>query len=632
MGSFAYIPDGKANRVKVIHDGKEYFFDLPESKTTGYVLQTRPFSKNALIVQVEKSPQTIHSALGLSILCRGEILFFQTIESVEESFVLKIPYDILGSGVHQVTLFDAKGEIFAERFVFIPLKEQEQLRLEAVPNKTSYQPEDLIQIDFSITGKQSDKEAVFSLSVQDEEMMIQTNPGNIYTNLLLSSDLKGFIENPEEYFLPGNPNLQTRRLDLLMMVQGWKRYEWQTMAGVKPFKHPYNWEKRLNIKGLVASSDGKNIELQVSMENENQQRMDGVTKTDHNGEFYVYPDDLYGTWTLNLRSKGLSDANTKIRLDRWFSPAPKNYAYYETIWKNRDGREYDKDDPIIKEIPSDNDSIGWLFGIKDVVITEKSRKNKKKEFIHPVGMEIDRAIDMGEKIPYSVHDYLAERDKIYAFGLKEDMEKGEDNSITSPFDAVIDRKTVLSFTNPDWGGKDGDGRDIYENGYSFYYGKPQIAKFFHFLEGKKEAFDRITYQSGKRAYDITVKELTAKRMIRDVQKIVISGIREKDYLTDLFIPIYIYPFKDGVMREMPGIRYTTFDGFSVPKDFFHNKTTDGIYRPDKYSHHRTLYWNPNVKTDEQGNASIRFYNNDFCRKINVSAEGITKSGVPIIAQ
>lgn len=123
MGSFIYTPNGKSNRVKITCDDKDYFFDLPQSKANGYVLQTRHFSKNALVVRIEKSPQMSHSLLGLSVLCRGKVLFFQVIDSVDEPYSLKIPYDILGNGVHQITLFDAKGEIFAERLVFIPPKE-----------------------------------------------------------------------------------------------------------------------------------------------------------------------------------------------------------------------------------------------------------------------------------------------------------------------------------------------------------------------------------------------------------------------------------------------------------------------------------------------------------------------------
>ncbi|MCL2597859.1 MAG: hypothetical protein FWD66_09465 [Paludibacter sp.] len=659
MGSFAYTPDGSRNRAKVILDNKKYAFDLPESKPTGYVLQARHFS-NTIIVQIEKSSQTPQSLLGLSILCRGEVLFFQAIDSLNESRILKIPYKALGNGINQLTLFDTKGEIFAERQVFIMPDEQQQLSLEAVPNKTIYEPDDLIQIDFSTVGKDLVKEAVFSVSVRDKEAMIQSNRENIFTNLLLSSDLKGFIENPEDYFRSENQNIQTHNLDLLMMVQGWKRYEWQTMAGIKPFKPSYNREKQIIINGQVVG--GKNIDLLVSMV-QDKQRQDGETKTGSKGEFYIYPaGDLYGTWTVNLRSEGLTDANTKIRLDRWFSPALRNYAVNEMAWKNSNGLELTKeemdDDSIIKEIKPDNDSINRLFRIKDVVVTAKTGKQKWKEYIHPVGQEIDKDIDMGGKIPYNVHDYLLAEDPLYCFGKfgkRVDPSKGEFDITVSFYSVVIDRgvvDTTSTFTQSDpiyktkksistvynIGGKDIDGRDIYEGGYTFYYGIPNEANFFHFDEGKMDAFDRITYKTGKRAYDVSVKELTAKRVIQDVQKIVISGEMQRhagENITqqDLFVPIYIYPYTDSSMREIQGVRSTPFDGFSAPADYFRDHiAADGIYHPGKFTHNRTLYWNPDVTTDAQGKASIRFYNNNFCKKISVSAEGITTDGVPVAVQ
>ncbi len=52
--------------------------------------------------------------------------------------------------------------------------------------------------------------------------------------------------------------------------------------------------------------------------------------------------------------------------------------------------------------------------------------------------------------------------------------------------------------------------------------------------------------------------------------------------------------------------------------------------PSLPDHRRTLYWNPNVKTDEKGLADIVFYNNRDCRQLVISAEGFTKEGLPIV--
>jgi len=48
--------------------------------------------------------------------------------------------------------------------------------------------------------------------------------------------------------------------------------------------------------------------------------------------------------------------------------------------------------------------------------------------------------------------------------------------------------------------------------------------------------------------------------------------------------------------------------------------------PEVKDYRRTLYWNPNVTTDNFGQASIEFYNNSVCNIIDVSAEGITRYG------
>ena len=70
-------------------------------------------------------------------------------------------------------------------------------------------------------------ESSFSLSVRDAGTEIYTS--------LLSSDIKGYVANPMQYF-EKDDRATRMKLDLLMMVQGWCRYDWQTMADVSPFR------------------------------------------------------------------------------------------------------------------------------------------------------------------------------------------------------------------------------------------------------------------------------------------------------------------------------------------------------------------------------------------------------------
>ena len=101
----------------------------------------------------------------------------------------------------------------------------------------------------------------FSLAVRDAADYGTSYRDDIRTYMLLSSELKGLIEDPGWYFeRPTNDSealpLTGERgegLDLLMMVQGWTRYDWNRMAGVTPFEVRHYTEQQLIIEGWAFS-------------------------------------------------------------------------------------------------------------------------------------------------------------------------------------------------------------------------------------------------------------------------------------------------------------------------------------------------------------------------------------------
>ena len=78
-----------------------------------------------------------------------------------------------------------------------------------------------------------------------------------------------------------------------------------------------------------------------------------------------------------------------------------------------------------------------------------------------------------------------------------------------------------------------------------------------------------------------------------------------------------------------GRRTTTIDGFSKPVEFYAPQYPEGGIYGDVDAR-RTLYWNPNVITDSQGNARVEFYNNSYSQRFTVTGAGITASGIPYI--
>ena len=94
------------------------------------------------------------------------------------------------------------------------------------------------------------------------------------------------------------------------------------------------------------------------------------------------------------------------------------------------------------------------------------------------------------------------------------------------------------------------------------------------------------------------------------------------------IPITVYLYKHNFVKNLEDIRYTFFDGYSQVRDFYDKRPQRENYVPARGEHYRTLYWNPNIETNQNGKVQISFYNTSFCREIDVNAEGITNQGIP----
>jgi len=92
------------------------------------------------------------------------------------------------------------------------------------------------------------------------------------------------------------------------------------------------------------------------------------------------------------------------------------------------------------------------------------------------------------------------------------------------------------------------------------------------------------------------------------------------------VVIFIYNYKDFHVRTTSaGIRTTKLDGYTYSREFYNPNYSNSIL-PEGKDYRRTLYWNPDVQTDNNGKATISFYNNSSCKTLNVSAETVTEDG------
>ena len=93
------------------------------------------------------------------------------------------------------------------------------------------------------------------------------------------------------------------------------------------------------------------------------------------------------------------------------------------------------------------------------------------------------------------------------------------------------------------------------------------------------------------------------------------------------VKIYIYTHKKFTTESQKGLRRTYFQGFNIPSTF---KMEDYNVIPPMADFRRTIYWNPDIRTDKEGKAKVEFFNNSTCQEMYISAEGMTEDGKILI--
>jgi len=266
MGEFELTPEnGRTYHAKITYaDGSSGMIDLPKATNSGYSLSIDNSDADVIHVRVLPGATVSASSSATAVMAlvgqsAGQVYYAAKSKPGSKSFTADIPKSKFPGGIVQFTLFSPAGEPMNERLVFIENKNQ--LKLNATPDKQAYTPRQ--KATLNLEAEDSDGKPVigsFSVSVTDESKVpVDENSENtILSNLLLTSDLKGYVEQPGYYF--NNPSDKTRAdLDLLMLTQGYHRFEWKQVLGDSPVADIYQPEKTLEISGRLKNLLGKPV-------------------------------------------------------------------------------------------------------------------------------------------------------------------------------------------------------------------------------------------------------------------------------------------------------------------------------------------------------------------------------------
>lgn len=647
MGSFYFCPElDESYTIEIASDNLRSKANFPKILASGYALTADNLKRDQIDVKLQKSSGQSSETLGLAVLIRGNVHYMSVIDFTElEMAIVNIPCAAFPSGVCQLVLFNKAGHILADRLVFNKNNET-FLFIQPLVEKNNYAPFEKINLNFDVSDHLDNPvEISFSLSVRDRASDLESiNDDNILTNLLLSSEVKGMIENPDFYF-ESNDLEHHLALDLLMLTQGWRGYKWENLTMQKTFELKQPVEKSLQIDGVIKSrfqeKPKTDMEVQLIMFQRDStgyygdDNVMGYTKTDSEGRFeFKLGGALYDSWESIIQAQKKEERRKfdRIMLNRFFSPTPTEISEISKEFRpssfnaaNGTARivqlnEDTDSNKVLLENKSE-DMSNWILLLDELEVTAKSPERKQEEKLSASLIEYDvrqsreDLIDKGYEVYDKVTDFLAATDPSFQVypGNRGDSEnnfysdKGYYSYNSLPVMFMINNKPLIDQA---WSSID--------NISMGYIEKIIICK-------SANAQPRTIYNT-RNEYDVgmivDVKYLEGKRdRLPDSDLFNSDGKIRSDIV---YIFLHTKPNYKSI-KQSKDVRTIIFNGYALSREFF-SPQYDYEMDYDINDHRRTLYWNPDVRSDAQGKANVSFYNNATESNLSIEAETITPDG------
>ena len=698
-----------SKKVKTINRGRGMFSIVPERGTETEVTfvtangekvsQALPKPEmKGVAIKVTHEGDSIAINMSLADLNADSLGLTLMHEARQEKFHvlsdgLSIKIGNLATGIHQVTVFDTQGRVWADRLFFVTKPEQLEPTLTIIGEEREIAPYE--KVNLKIEGKA--KDTPISLSVRDS---YQTDPlfdnGNIMTEMLLSSEIKGFIPNPGWFFEKDDEEHQ-EALDLLMMTQGWRRFVWRDMAVKGEWdltqpneKHPILMGKvsfnpnRISYNGIKDLKDNKGnvilrdykyalelakIKLTSSLlvhtelvhlyTNET-----AVSEETYTGENFKIPfPKFYGNCVFFLSVADTAKWEKEKKEYGWIQMAGNGEEYPLRIMRKLDLDEADFRAYISWPYPrfvkpysfyqahlpsilmaSEYDIPPELLddstkALREVTVTARRRSRLKGfNYAYPAFMvDAYDAWNTIEDAGVPIFDYKTigkamVRVFLNDYGVNEEKDgNGEDRIYTSlqrrtlnqdmgiPFDSLYHPKYLRSFTTDVTTGKPKNRTS--EDSYNAPSGESDDIPFEEPEDNSPDAFS--DFFGGKRVED--PRFLIDKYVVYTDYQPRLEGSSRYSGANRPETCIMTYPFYDDSRRAVYRDRRYILPGFSYPAEFY-NPDYSQQTPPEPNDYRRTLYWNPNLQLDKNGEATITFFNNSRTTHLSVEAEGQAADG------
>ena len=535
-------------------------FDLPAIEPKGISIAMSHY-KQEIRYEIQKTETTEWpQKLFLLAHTRGKLAILQPINP-ERTFG-KMNDSLFTEGITHFMLIDQQGNALSERLVFVPDHKPNQWQITA--DQPTYGKREKVSLQIAAKDNEGNPvEGTFSVSITDRKSIQPDSlADNILSNLLLTSDLKGYVEDPAYYFL--NQDARTlRSIDYLMMTHGWRRHKIENVLRTPSLNFTNYIEKGQTISGRIMGFFGANVKKGPICVLAPKYNIIATTETDEKGQFIVNTSFRDSTTFLVQARTKKGFAGVDILMDPPQYPVATHKAPYFN------GAATVMEDYLMNTRDQYYMEGGMrVYNLKEVTVTAKRERPSSKS-IYTGG----------------INTYTVEEDRLQGYGQ-------------TAFDAAS-RLPSVTITN---------GSEIHIRNNS----EPAII-----------VIDDIVYEDASDILkDIQVSDMSSISLLRGADAVIL-GPRASGGA----VVITLKDPRNLPARPAQGIITYTPLGYSESVEFYH-PTYD---TPEKKNAQRsdfrsTVYWNPELRLDAEGKATIEYYTPDSTAPEDIIIEGVDKNG------
>ena len=610
--------------------GKTERFDLPASRNTACVLKILQTEENFTVLPISGRP--LPKGLKLLVHCRGNICYHKPWNYDYASLIFR--RSDLPGGILQILLLDKAGNALSERLVF---NRGEELATTDVQIGGTLEQRTKVTLAVTATDPDGGPAAGdFSVAVTDRAAVPSATSGSIYSTLLLSSELRGTIETPDWYF-EGRDAARVAALDALLLTQGWRRYDVPELMKKEYVEPQYPLEVGQEITGRISKSGLWNRKKKLSRY---EMRMivpslHYVTKcaVDDTGAFALNGFDFPDSTLYVLRpaaAKGLlPEATVKVARDSFpeVGTLPRVPAQEQKKPYIAQARYY-----IEQRGQTDMRNI-----LIDTVYVTHHKRLESTRPEHRLAARTWTAEQIKESGAGTILDFIARMPGMSVVGrqvsyrgyrpgfmvdgrLEETV--GEMNPVRAFRSTGMGRnhKTQTRLPPiPDPGGWiDFTGMN-YSNTNSAQQSTGGNKRQIQYIDDFDNVPDILYYPL----------EIVSRIDLIEGGNMVLWGVSHWKQAGIISITTKKGKELDDATRTLPArdVEFVSPLGYQTPAEFYAPAyATEKARRSMVPDYRTTLYWNPTVKLDDTGQATVEFYTSDAPADYDITIEGITQTG------